>query len=161
MMESSSPSGLRGPKAMARNVKRFFAKGGRKGLRAGVYVRVATSRPGFRPLREQTEGAKAYAITHEMTLEEVYSDSNSSGMVIHRRPGLLKMLEDAEAGRFDVLLVQDVERLGRGPVALGVLTKLSEADVPAIDITNDRILDLGDVLLAAGNPVRNDRGHPL
>lgn len=153
-----APRGAMGPTAIGRNDRRVRGEGAR-GMRASAYLRNATSAPGFRPLKEQAERIKAYAASRGMILQQIYADSNSSGMVIQSRLGLLTMLNDAAAGRFDVLLVQDIDRLGRGPMVAEILTRLTSADVPAVDI-NGRILGPTDVLLAEISP-QNKRKRPF
>jgi len=57
--------------------------------------------------------AGRYAERQGWTITQIYNDRVSSGASRLSRPGFLKMLADGEAGRFDVLVCEAIDRLGR------------------------------------------------
>jgi len=85
-------------------------------MRAAIYSRVSTSGNGqsvemqLRDLRELAS-RRGFEITHD------YCDEGQSGAK-SSRPALDEMLTDAKHGRFNVLLVWRLDRLGRSLVQL-------------------------------------------
>ncbi len=82
-----------------------------KPIRAALYLRVSTS--------EQTVENQLIALTDEATrrgwqVVGTYEDAGISGAKSRGgRPGLDKMLTEAVQGRFDVLMIWHIDRLGR------------------------------------------------
>lgn len=83
-------------------------------LRAAQYVRMSTGRQQY-SIQNQAAVIAAYAHAHDLTLVRTYKDEGESGLLIKNRAGLLRLLEDVEAGQTDFghLLVYDVSRWGR------------------------------------------------
>ena len=66
----------------------------------------------------------------EWDFVEVYSDEYISGTRIFNRPGFNRMVEDAKAGKFEILLVKSISRFSRNTVdCLKVIRMLSEIGV--------------------------------
>jgi site-specific DNA recombinase len=85
-----------------------------KSKRAIGYCRVSTdeqSRNGL-SLDGQEAKIRSFAKSQGWDLTEIYSDPGYSGKDLNR-PGVSRMIQDAEAGRFDVILVYKVDRLSR------------------------------------------------
>ena len=103
------------------------------GLRAAAYILEANveqgsdSGPGV-----QLADVEVFATRHGLTLGEVYSDL-VSGSSTDGRDDFARMLRDADAGRFDALLVRDSSRLGR-----------DEGDV---SVAEDQLHDAGVVVV--------------
>ncbi len=67
--------------------------------------------------------------TYEMV--EIYTDEGISGTSIAKRKGFLQMIEDAEAGKIDLILTKSISRFGRNIVdILTTLRKLSNLNPP-------------------------------
>lgn len=81
--------------------------------RAAGYVRVSTRKQAAEGLSlgEQERRLRAYVEAEGWDLCEVYADAESGRTV--DRPGLTRMLEAAEAGAFDVLVIPKIDRFGR------------------------------------------------
>jgi DNA invertase Pin-like site-specific DNA recombinase len=88
-------------------------------VRAAVYARVSTSDQStemqLRDLRKLADG-RGFEVVKE------FCDEGQSGAK-NSRPSLDRMLADARAGKFDVILIWRLDRLGR---SLGNLIKLLE-----------------------------------
>ena len=94
------------------------------GKSAAIYVRTSSEHQGEKASpQEQERDCRQLADEHDLTVVEVYRDVKnyrSRGKLVTPsgsradRPGLLAMLEDAEAGRFDVILAWREDRLYRG-----------------------------------------------
>jgi Resolvase, N terminal domain len=54
-----------------------------------------------------------YAQRQGYAVARVYEDAAASGASIHGRPGIQRMLADAEHAAFDVLLCESMSRIGR------------------------------------------------
>jgi DNA invertase Pin-like site-specific DNA recombinase len=76
---------------------------------AALYARCST---GGQTVEPQVLALRAYAAARGLEVVEVYRDSGVSGAK-RERPGLDRLLADARAGRFDAIVVQKLDRLGR------------------------------------------------
>ena len=63
-------------------------------------------------LARQKLDIREYAQEHGMEIDRVYSDKGGSGLSLER-PALQQMLEDAEQGGFDIVLVTLPDRFSR------------------------------------------------
>ena len=105
-------------------------------LRAAIYARQSVAEP--EGIKRQIEACRQLAESRDYDVVEIYSDDNVSGYK-SRGEGTEfgRMLDDARAGRFDVLVVRKLDRLGR---SLSALEALTAARVNTV--TTDGALDL-------------------
>jgi site-specific DNA recombinase len=82
--------------------------------RAVVYARFSSDRQRDRSIDDQVALCREFAARQGWTIQAIYADHAASGSTMHRRPELTRMLTDAEARRFDVMLAEDIDRLARG-----------------------------------------------
>lgn len=84
-----------------------------------------------------------YAAERGITIVERYEEV-VSGEKIYTRPKMMELLSDVEEGRFDAVLVVDIDRLSRGNAADQeiIITTLKENDVKII--TPRKIYDLNN-----------------
>jgi len=79
------------------------------------YIRVST--PGQakegESLATQRQAIESYAENKGWELVAIYEDAGISGSTTAGRPALLELLEDAPKGKFDVLIIPRLSRLGR------------------------------------------------
>lgn len=125
-----------------------------KELKASMYIRVSSEEQieGY-SLDAQERAARAYSEARGWVLGQSYRDEGKSGWTddITKRPAFSKMLEDAEAGSFDVLIVHKLDRLARNvSVTLEVLNRLEDAGVAFVSISEnmDFTTPIGKVVLA-------------
>ena len=94
----------------------------------------------------------------EWIFVEVYSDEGITGTNMKKREGFNRMIEDALAGRIDLILTKSVSRFARNTVdSLVTIRQLKEkgiegGTVDEVDITDD----FGDYLLKAGRVSKED-----
>ena len=87
-------------------------------LKAAIYCRLSDAGPGAgdTPGSESIHNQKSlllrYAVTHGFEVEQIYVDEDRSG-TDPGRPGFRRMIRDAEARRFDVILVKTQSRFTR------------------------------------------------
>jgi DNA invertase Pin-like site-specific DNA recombinase len=82
--------------------------------RAAIYVRVSTSKQNT---ENQEHLLRQVATARGWHVEAVYDDTGVSGSK-SSRPALDTMLKDATRGRFDVLMIYKLDRLGRSVIDL-------------------------------------------
>lgn len=98
-------------------------------MRAAIYTRVSREeQTRGHSLESQEADAREYADTHGHEVVGVYTDPGESG-ANPNRPGLQSLISDAEAGKFDLVLVRHVDRLSRDAGFALQLSKTLEADI--------------------------------
>ena len=82
--------------------------------RAAQYVRMSTDNQRY-STQNQAAAVAVYAAQHGLVIVRTYADEGRSGLSIHRRDGLIELIENVRSGRadFDHILVYDVSRWGR------------------------------------------------
>jgi site-specific DNA recombinase len=80
--------------------------------RCAIYARFSTDLQNPRSAEDQARICRDRAEREGWTVVDVYSDLAISGSD-NRRPGLTKLLSDAEAGSFDIVLAEDLDRVSR------------------------------------------------
>jgi site-specific DNA recombinase len=107
-----------------------------KPLRAAIYARQSVAEP--EGIKRQVEACAALAASRDYSIVAIYEDDKVSGYKA-RGAGTAfdRMLTDARAGKFDVLIVRKLDRLGR---SLTALEQLMAVRVPTV--TTDGEVDL-------------------
>lgn len=121
-------------------------------MRGAVYARYSTARQNRKSIRDQIQICRDYAQRHGIEIVREYTDEERSGYSTARE-GLIRLLKDAEAGLFDVLLVEHTSRLARDGLELRKL--LNEFRfryrIPIVfvsqNLRTDREQDLGIIKL--------------
>ena len=83
--------------------------------RAALYIRVSTveqAAEGY-SLAAQLHDLRAYCERKQYAVVEVYTDEGISAKDIDHRPDFRRLLQDAQAERFDVVVVMRLTRLTR------------------------------------------------
>ena len=88
---------------------------GSKPERVGLYMRVSSEEQKTKDTIETQDGfLEEYCKLYGRKIAKVYKDAAISGTVpLHERPAGRELLEDAKAGKFDVVLVYKLDRVGR------------------------------------------------
>ena len=96
--------------------------------RAALYLRVSTDQQTTENQRRQLQGV---AERRGWTIVHTYEDAAISGAKGRdKRPGLDRMMKDAARGRFDLVMVWAVDRLGRSTATVApVMAELGELGV--------------------------------
>lgn len=91
------------------------------GDRAELYLRLSrdddTKKESY-SITNQRKILTAYAEEHNFKIIDEYIDDGVSGTSFHR-PGFDRMIEDAKAGKINVIIVKDLSRLGRNYLGSG------------------------------------------
>lgn len=81
--------------------------------RVAIYARFSSDRQDERSIADQVALCRDYAARHGWQVAGIYSDHAISGASIHGRGEYQRLLADAEARRFDLILAEDVDRYAR------------------------------------------------
>lgn len=83
-------------------------------FKAASYIRMSTEHQNYSP-EHQLAAITEYAAAHRLEIVQSYQDLGRSGLQIHNRPALQRLIADVQQRRaeFDVVLAYDVSRWGR------------------------------------------------
>ena len=110
--------------------------------RAVIYARYSSDNQRDASIEDQVRQCRARIEQEGWQLEAVYSDHAISGATT-LRPGYQKMLEDARAGRFEVLVAEALDRLSRDQENIaGLFKQLSFAGVRLITLSEGEVGEL-------------------
>ena len=98
--------------------------------RAAIYARFSTDLQNERSIDDQVALCRAYCAREGLTPTAVYADKARSGASIFGRDGLIDLMAQGKARRFDVVVVEALDRLSRDMEDLaGIHKRLSFAGV--------------------------------
>jgi len=80
--------------------------------RCAIYCRFSSDLQDVSSLADQERVSRRYAEANGWNVVEVYSDAAISG-THNDRPGFQRMMDDARARQFDILVAEDLDRLNR------------------------------------------------
>ncbi len=92
-------------------------------MRTALYARFSTELQQERSIEDQFELCRAYAAKNGLDVVGTYDDRARSGASIFGRDGLMRMMDAARDGAFDVILVEALDRLSRDQEDLAGLWK--------------------------------------
>lgn len=108
--------------------------------RAALYARYSSDRQNERSVADQTAVLTALAERRGWTVVAGYMDAAISGRAMANRPGLLNALAAAERGEFDILLVEDEDRIARDEEhQWHVYNRLAAAGVGLSTLATERV----------------------
>jgi site-specific DNA recombinase len=110
--------------------------------RAVIYARYSSDNQSDASIEDQVRLCRARIDSQGWRPGEVYSDRAISGATT-LRPGYQKMMEDARAGRFEVLVAEALDRLSRDQENIaGLYKQLTFAGVTLITLSEGEINEL-------------------
>ena len=81
--------------------------------RAAIYARFSTDLQSDRSIDDQVALCRRWADRNSYEVVAEYSDRARTGTSILGRDGLLRLMDDARAGAFDAIVVEELDRLSR------------------------------------------------
>lgn len=103
--------------------------------RAAIYARYSTDLQSDRSIDDQVALCRSHAGRSGLTVTEVYSDRARTSASILGRDGILRLMEDARAGRFEVVVVEALDRISRDQEDLaGIYKRLTFAGVDIVAV---------------------------
>jgi site-specific DNA recombinase len=109
--------------------------------RATIYARYSTDLQNERSVENQIELCSAYAARLGLTVIGFHSDKAKSGASTFGRAGLARIMQEAEAASFDVLIAEAPDRISRDMADLAGLHKLLEFRGIRIECVNGGRMD--------------------
>src|SRR6266478_5132375 len=111
-------------------------------MRAAIYARYSTDLQREASIEDQVRVCRQRIKREGWKLGATYSDAASSG-ASRLRPGYQKLLEDARAGAFDVVVAEALDRLSRDQEDVaGLFKHLSFAGVTMVTLAEGDISEL-------------------
>lgn len=114
-------------------------------MRVAVYARVSSEDQAERgTIENQIEFATKYCDLHQLEIVEWYKDDGVTGTIpLEQRPEGKRLLGDAKAGKFELLLIYRLDRLGRAArIILNAVYDLEQYGVKIRSMTEP--FDTGD-----------------
>ena len=109
-------------------------------VRAAIYARYSDERQNDRSIADQLAICMAHAERQGWSVVATFTDAAISGYAMANRPGVLTALAGAEAGAYDVLLTEDMDRLARNLEHQAHLyNRLTAAGVAIATLSTDKI----------------------
>lgn len=110
--------------------------------RAALYARYSSDLQSDASIEDQIAVCRAEAERRGLTVAEIYTDAAISGATM-QRPGLRSLIEDARAGRFEVILAEALDRISRGQADVAwIFERLAHAGVPIVTLSEGEISEL-------------------
>ena len=111
-------------------------------IRAVIYARYSSDNQRDASIEDQVRQCRARIEQEKWRLGEIYSDHAISGATA-LRPGYQKLLEDARAGRFEVVVAEALDRLSRDQEHIaGLFKQLRFAGVKLVTLAEGEIGEL-------------------
>lgn len=111
------------------------------GKRAAIYARYSTDHQNDRSIEDQIALCRDHAARSGFAVVATYDDRARTSASLIGRDGVLALLADARSGRFDVVIVESLDRISRDQEDLaGVFKRLSHYRVK-IEAVHDGVAD--------------------
>lgn len=112
-------------------------------LRAALYARYSSDQQNAASIADQLNLCRERAAREGWQIVATYQDAAISGASMILRPGVQNLLADAQAGRFDVVLAEALDRVSRDQADVATLYKhLQFARVPLVTLAEGEISEL-------------------
>lgn len=136
-------------------------------MTAAIYARYSSDLQNDRSIEDQVSLCRKFAAAQGWQVSHTYDDRAQSGTTFSARLGLMRLLRDAKAGLFKILIVEHSDRLSRHPGDIHhIRDALSFAGVTIIQVSGGELTMMGAavsglvsslMLQGLGEKVR--RGH--
>lgn len=111
--------------------------------RVALYARYSSDNQSVASIEDQFRICRDHAAREKWEVVGAYKDAAISGASITLRPGIQALLQDAQAGRFDIVLAEALDRVSRDQADVATLFKhLKFADVRIVTLAEGEISEL-------------------
>jgi DNA invertase Pin-like site-specific DNA recombinase len=112
-------------------------------LRAAIYARYSSDSQSEASIEDQFRICREHAAREQWTVVGAYHDAAISGASVILRPGVQRLLQDAQRGKFEVVLAEALDRVSRDQADVATLFKhLRFAGVQIITLSEGEITEL-------------------
>lgn len=110
---------------------------------AAIYARYSSDRQSERSIDDQVRLCQEHVARLGGSVSRVYADYTISGVHASDRPQLMAMMEDAKAGRFDMIMAEALDRISRDQEHTAAIYKRATfARVKIITVSEGEISEL-------------------
>lgn len=111
--------------------------------RVALYARYSSDNQRDASIEDQLRICREQARREKWKVVGVYKDAGISGASMILRPGIQALLQDAQAGQFDIVLAEALDRISRDQADIATLYKhLQFAGVPIVTLAEGEITEL-------------------
>jgi site-specific DNA recombinase len=111
--------------------------------KAALYARYSTDNQSVVSIEDQFRICREYAGRERWQVVDTYHDAAISGASVILRPGVQSLLQDAQRGRFDIVLAEALDRVSRDQADVATLFKhLRFAGVQIVTLAEGEISEL-------------------
>ena len=112
-------------------------------MRAGIYARYSSDNQNERSIEDQLRLCREFAARHGDAVTDIFADYEISGSSLKTRPQALRLLEEIRAGRIQVVITEDLDRLSRDQEDIAFIYKRARfASVPILTLSDGEINEL-------------------
>ena len=112
-------------------------------IRAAIYARYSSDLQSANSIEDQLSLCRDRVAQLGAETVEIYTDAAISGAQIMTRAAVRKLLADARAGRFDILLTEALDRLSRSQADIAtIFERLSHAGIRIITLSEGEVSEL-------------------
>ena len=136
-------------------------------IRVALYARYSSDNQRDASIEDQFRICREQAKREKWKIVGTYKDAGISGASMILRPGIQALLQDAQAGQFDIVLAEALDRISRDQADVATLFKhLKFAGVPIVTLAEGEISELhvglkGTMNALSERPCRQDASrHP-
>ncbi|MBM6398655.1 recombinase family protein, partial [Ochrobactrum anthropi] len=111
--------------------------------RVALYARYSSDNQREASIEDQLRICREQAKREKWKIVGTYKDAGISGASMILRPGIQALLQDAQAGQFDIVLAEALDRISRDQADVATFYKhLKFAGVPIVTLSEGEISDL-------------------
>ncbi|QNG47753.1 recombinase family protein [Sphingobium yanoikuyae] len=111
--------------------------------RIALYARYSSDQQSAASIEDQLRICRERAAREDWHVVGVYEDAAISGSSMILRPGIQSLVQDAQAGKFDIVLAEALDRVSRDQADVATLFKhLQFARVPLVTLAEGEISEL-------------------
>src|SRR5882672_8173049 len=112
-------------------------------LKAALYARYSTDNQSGASIEDQFRICREHAGKEGWQVVDTYQDAAISGASVILRPGVQSLLQDAQRGKFDIVLAEALDRVSRDQADVATLFKhLRFAGVQIVTLAEGEISEL-------------------
>ncbi len=112
-------------------------------IRVALYARYSSDNQRDASIEDQFRICREQAKREKWKIVGTYKDAGISGASMILRPGIQALLQDAQAGQFDIVLAEALDRISRDQADVATLFKhLKFAGVPIVTLAEGEISEL-------------------
>jgi site-specific DNA recombinase len=112
-------------------------------IRVALYARYSSDSQSAASIEDQFRICREHALREHWNVIGTYQDAAISGASVVLRPGIRPLLQDAQSGKFDIVLAEALDRVSRDQADTATLFRdLRFASVPIVTLAEGEISEL-------------------